>query len=57
MWSFKYDNGVLENFENHTKSIMNSIDRKSFYLSSFGQNIDGELFLIDYNGSIYLLVD
>ena len=57
VWSFIYDNGVLKDFKNHTKSIMNSIDQKSFYLSSFGQNIDGELFLIDYNGSIYLLVD
>ena len=56
IWSFKYANGEIKDFEDHTDELLKSINKKSFYLSSFGESNDGELFLIDYEGSIYKLV-
>ena len=38
---------------NHTKYILEQIGKKEFYLSSFGQDASGEIYLIDYNGSLY----
>ena len=57
VWSFNYNGKDIYNFENHTNSIMNSIDKKSFYLSSFGENDEGELFMIDYSGILYQVID
>ena len=57
VWSFNHDGLKINNFVNHTNTIMNSIDKKSFYLSSFGSSHDGELFLIDYSGILYQLID
>ena len=57
IWSFNYNDRKVLDFTNHTTSIMASIDKNSFYLSSFGEQESGELFLIDYNGIIYQLVD
>ena len=56
IWSFKYINEEIKDFEDHTDELLNSINKKSFYLSSFGESNDGELFLIDYEGSIYKLI-
>ena len=39
------------------KDIMDSMSKKEFYLSSFGQDNDNELFIIDYNGTIYRLIN
>ena len=57
IWSFKYDNGELLNFEDHTNELLQSINKKKFYLSSFGETSAGELLLIDYSGSLYKLVN
>lgn len=57
IWSINISRSNGENLENHTNSIMKSIGKKEFYLSSFGQNNDGEIFIIDYNGTIYKLVN
>ena len=57
IWSFNYNDRKVLDFTNHTTSIMASIDKNSFYLSSFGEHESGELFLVDYNGIIYQLVD
>ena len=56
VWSFYNNNGMVENFYDHTSDILNSMNKKSFYLSSFGEGYDGELFLIDYNGSLYKII-
>ena len=56
VWSFKNNNGIIQNFEDHTEEIAKSIDKRSFYLSSFGEDYQGELFLIDYNGSLYRII-
>lgn len=57
VWSFRYTDEKLTEFENHTKEIMASMKKNSFYLSSFGQKQNGELLLIDYSGIIYELVN
>ena len=56
VWSFLYENGELTDFHDLTDMLLNSINKKSFYLSSFGELASGELMLIDYSGNIYLLV-
>ena len=57
IWSIVIDENGFNNLINHTDSIMKSIGKKEFYLSSFGENNKGEIFIIDYNGTIYQLVN
>ena len=57
IWSIKIDNGIGSNMIDHTKDIMESMGKKEFYLSSFGEDNDNELFIIDYNGTIYRLIN
>ena len=57
IWSIMISNNKYIDLENHTDSIMKSLGKKEFYLSSFGQNNKGEIFIIDYNGTIYKLVN
>ena len=49
------DNGYTTEFKDHTKYLKIGGD-ESVYISSFGEDSDGELYIIDYNGSIYKLV-
>ena len=55
VWSLKISNGTVEDIIDHTSSILESMGKREFYLSSFCQDNNNELFLIDYNGSIYRL--
>ena len=57
VWSFKYKFQKVTEFEDHTDELHSSINKKNFYLSSFGESNDGELFLVDYDGNIYKLID
>ena len=57
VWSIEIENGVGSDILDHTKDIMDSMSKKEFYLSSFGQDNDSELFIIDYNGTIYRLIN
>ena len=57
IWSIVVNENESINLKNHTGSIMNSIGKKEFYLSSFGEDNEGEIFIIDYNGTIYKLVN
>ena len=56
IWSFKVENGKAIEFKDHTKDL-NIGDDESVYISSFGEDANGELYIIDYNGSIYKLVN
>ena len=56
IWSILYQNNKLIEFNDLTGMLLGSIKKKSFYLSSFAQNINGELLLIDYSGKVYMLV-
>jgi len=55
IWSFRLDDENAIDFQDHTKILLNSINKKKFYLSSFGETNEGELLLVDYSGSIYKL--
>ncbi len=56
VWSIKTDKNNLDIID-HTKDILSSMGKREFYLSSFGQDNNGEIFLVDYNGTIYKLKD
>ena len=56
VWSFIYQNGEAKDIKNHTPEILNSMNKNSFYLSSFGETIDGELLIVNYSGEIYLII-
>ena len=55
VWSIKIDDNEATQLVDHTASILESMGKREFYLSSFGQDNNNELFLIDYTGSIYKL--
>ena len=57
LWSIKIEEGKGSDVIEHTSSIMKSMGKREFYLSSFGQDNNNELFIIDYNGTIYRLVN
>ena len=57
VWSIKIEDGKGTDVIDHTKSIIESMGKREFYLSSFGQDFDNELFIIDYNGTIYSLIN
>ena len=52
VWSFikgQEDTSLID----HTEELLNSMNKSEFYLSSFGEGEDGELYLIDYSGDVY----
>lgn len=55
IWSFKVENSEITKFKDHTVDLNIGGD-ESVYISSFGEDANGELYIIDYNGSIYKLV-
>ena len=57
VWSIVIKDGKGEDIKDHTKDILSSMGKREFYLSSFGQDNNNELFLIDYNGTIYKLIN
>ena len=56
IWSFKYESNKISSFCELTKSINFEGGDKTVYISSFGEDKDGELYVVDYSGSIYKLV-
>ena len=56
IWSFINQDNVAIDILDHTDILLSSINKKKFYLSSFGQTTNGELLLVNYSGSIYKLI-
>ena len=52
VWSLKNIDGKIE-LKEHTKELLESMNKKEFYLSSFGEDNNGELYLVNYSGEIY----
>ena len=52
VWSLKNTNGGLD-IKEHTSELLETMNKKQFYLSSFGEDEEGELYLIDYFGALY----
>ena len=52
VWSIDSSAEKLNLIE-HTQELLNNMNKRQFYLSSFGEDENGELYLIDYNGDLY----
>ena len=52
VWSIKKDDPDLD-IKEHTDELLKAMNKKQFYLSSFGEDEEGELYLIDYSGVLY----
>ena len=52
VWSLKNDKNNID-IINHTDELLEAMNKTEFYLSSFGEDESGELYLIDYSGDIY----
>ena len=57
IWSFKYENELISNFQELTKLINLKNGNRTIYISSFGQDLNGELYILDYNGVVYQLIN
>jgi len=56
IWTFKVKNGKAVEFQNRTEEINIADGEFTNYISSFGEDEDGELYIIDYNGGVYKIV-
>jgi glucose/arabinose dehydrogenase len=52
VWSLKNNNGNIDIID-HTIELLEGMNKKQFYLSSFGEDENGELYIIDYTGDVY----
>ena len=57
IWTLRVVNGKAINFKNRTEEINIGGGEFTTYISSFGQDSDGEIYIIDYNGGIYKLIE
>ena len=57
IWTLKVVNGKATNFVNRTEEINLADGEFTTYISSFGQDSDGELYIVDYNGGVYKLIE
>ena len=52
VWSI-INNGSNLDLKEHTHELLESMNKKEFYLSSFGEDEEGELYIINYSGKVY----
>lgn len=55
IWSFKQEGGKAADFKDHTKSLQPEGGRINL-ISSFAEDNNGELFLLDHTGTIYQII-
>jgi glucose/arabinose dehydrogenase len=55
IWSFRYENGVMTQFTDRTAELAPGVGSIG-NIASFGENANGELYIIDYDGEIYVMV-
>ena len=56
IWSFKLKNGKLANFQNLRSKLKKTSKDVPLFISSFGEDNSGELYVVDYLGAIYKFV-
>lgn len=56
IWSFRMVNGKAVDFQNRTEEINLGGGEYTNYISSFGEDTAGEIYIVDYNGEIYKLI-
>jgi len=55
IWAFQFIDNQVQNLKELTKDINLGGGEGTIYISSFGEDADGELYIIDYSGDIYKL--
>ena len=53
IWTFKVVNNKATELTNRTEEINLANGEFTTYISSFGEDTDGELYIVEYNGGIY----
>ncbi len=56
IWSFELKNGKVTDFQDNTKALQPEGGRINL-ISSFAEDNDGNLFIVDHSGPIYKIVD
>jgi len=56
IWSFKLRDGKLASFQNLRKLLKNNSKDMPLFISSFGEDNAGELYIVDYLGAIYKFI-
>ena len=55
IWAFQFVNSQIQNLKELTEDINLGNGKGTISISSFGEDADGELYIIDYSGDIYRL--
>jgi len=55
IWSFNFENDKVTDFQDLTDNINFANGDYTPYISSFGQGLNGELYIVDYSGDIYMI--
>ena len=55
-WSFVYRNPETTLFTDRTEELRKETGKKQFYVSSFGKGGLGEIYFLDYEGSVYKII-
>ena len=56
IWSFKLNKGKLVDFQNLSTTIKKNSSDFPKFISSFGIDNSGELYIVDYSGAIYKFI-
>ena len=56
IWAFDYNKGKVSNFQNIRKKLKKNSENLPLFISSFGEDSSGELYVVDYLGSIYKFI-
>lgn len=56
IWSFELSGGRATNFKDRTLEVNLAGGRFTTFVSSFGEDAAGELYVVDYNGGLYKLI-
>ena len=56
IWAFDYNKGKVSNFQNIRKKLKRNSENLPLFISSFGEDSSGELYVVDYLGSIYKFI-
>lgn len=56
IWSFKLKDGKPHSFTNIRKVIKENSKDTPLFISSFGEDNSGELYVVDYLGSVYKFI-
>ena len=56
-WSFVYKGARITHLIDRTEEIRRGTGKKQFYVSSFGQDSSGEIYFLDYEGSVYKIIE